>query len=128
MRKNKMIQCSTLNRQQKVVILTDLCWSCWRANLCTKKKSCRIRASVESRVHNKNKHKQFFVKFEGHWHGLNLLPVTIKGGLISEDIFNLVPSSKKCAKSISSTYQLILKEWRYLLRGIHLYFPSYDMA
>ena len=34
----------------------------------------------------------------------------IKGGLISEDIFNLVPSSKKCAKSISSTYQLILKE------------------
>ena len=28
-----------------------------------------------------------------------------KGGLISEVIFNLVPSSKKCAKSLSLTIQ-----------------------
>ena len=34
----------------------------------------------------------------------------IKGGLISEDIFTLVPSSKNCAKSLSSTYQPKLKE------------------
>ena len=52
---------------------------------------------------------RWFDKFPNQ--GLQISLQISKGGLISEVIFNLVPSSKKCAKSLSLTIQPLKYNW-----------------
>ena len=65
---------------------------------------------------------------------LYVLP--FKCGLIPEGIFTLVPSPQKCAKSLSTTFQLQVKKlriimgptYKYFLRLSHLYLYSFSFV